>query len=106
MQSKDVSLIGFAVKARKVVFGLNQIEHCRKRVYLMIICHTASQNTKSAALSLARKMGAPALGTKGVLLEEIVSKPNCKSVAVTDEELAAAIMKNVSHQFEIIGRED
>ena len=36
MQSKDLSLIGFAVKARKVVFGLNQIKSCKKRFALCL----------------------------------------------------------------------
>ncbi|NLK17618.1 MAG: hypothetical protein GX304_03725 [Clostridiales bacterium] len=106
MQSKDLSLIGFAVKARKVVFGLNQIKSCKKRVCLMFICHTASQSTQHAALSLAKKRRAAALRTRGVPLEDVVGKPNCKSAAITDETFAAAIMRNVSHQFEIIGRED
>ncbi len=106
MQSKDLSLIGFALKGRKVVFGLNQIKSCKKRIYLMIICHTASADTCSAALSLAERKGVMVLRTRGAPLEDIVNKPNCKSVAITDEELASAIMKHVTYQFEIIGRED
>lgn len=100
-----MTFIGFAIKARKIAFGLNQIESCKKRIYLMIICHSASENTAKAAIALAEKRGAAALMTQGVLLEDIVNKPNCKSAAITDEELAAAIRRYAGRHFKNIGRE-
>ncbi len=93
-RSKEITFIGFSVKARKIIYGINLISLSRKTIFLLIMCFSAAENTKKEAINLARKKGVKLLVTKDILLEEIVNKTNCKLVALTDKNLAAAVLDN------------
>lgn len=98
-KSKDLTFIGFSVKAGKILYGLNIIKEYKKRIYLLILCHCASENTKKAAKLFATKRKIKILITQDILLEEIVNKNNCKTIALTDKNLAVAVLENISHNF-------
>lgn len=99
LKSKDLTFIGFSVKARKIIYGLNLIESDKKRKYLMLLCNSASDNTKKAVTDYAKRKNITILITQDILLEEIVNKTNCKSAALTDKNLATAVLENISHNF-------
>lgn len=101
-RSKDFTFIGFAIKARKVIYGANTIEGNRNRKYIMFICESASENTKKLIQSLALKNRTILVQTKGILLEDIVNKINCKTAAIIDKQLGEAVLTNLSANFEII----
>lgn len=65
-----------------------------KRIDLLIVCHTASDNTKEQAIKVAKKYKCPILETKGVTLEQLVYKENAKVMAVSDKALSKAILEN------------
>lgn len=98
-KSKDLTFIGFSIKARKIIYGFNTLTESKNKKYLILLCYSASENTKKDVAAYARNNGIKILETKGILLEEIVNKPNCKTAAVTDKGLAAAITENVSDKF-------
>ncbi|MEG1613488.1 MAG: hypothetical protein RR357_04920 [Clostridia bacterium] len=92
--SKIVSYIGFAARARKVVFGADSITKRCKRHRLIILCSTAGENTAKQIKSYAEKTNSPLIVLSGCTIEDILKKQNCKVIAITDENLAKAIIEN------------
>ena len=89
MKTKAETLVGFAIRANKCRFGVNSIASL-KRAELLIVCLTASDNTKKEALKLSKKLSAK-LYVSVKPLEEITYKENCKLIAVTDKNFAEPI---------------
>ena len=71
-----------------------------KKAYLIIVCDSASDGTKKLARSYATKFACPLMVSKK-LLEDVVFKENCKVLAVTDKNLAKAIIDNQNENFSI-----
>ena len=104
MKTKAETLVGFAIKANKCRFGVNSIESL-KHAELLIVCPTASDNTKKEALKLSKKLSArlyisvKPLDEKGRYIckyyswngEETTYKENCKLIAITDKNFAKPI---------------
>ena len=98
-RSKILSYLGFAIKSGNLRTGVNAVATL-KRVNLLIVCKTASQNTVKDAEKLAIKFGCP-LVESAISVEEITGKENCKLMAVTDENLANAIIDNLDDSFKL-----
>ena len=79
--------------------GTNSISTIKK-AFLIIVCNSASDGTKKIAESYARKFNCP-LMLSNPLLEDVVLKTNCKMVAITDKNLAKAIIENQNENFSI-----
>ena len=92
-KSKAFTFIGFAIKARKVKMGVNAVATL-KRAELLIVCHTASENTVKDAASLAKKLKAKLFVLNEINLSEVTFKENCKLIAITDKPLSEAIFKS------------
>ena len=93
-RSKFLTFIGFSIKARKIRCGVNAIATLKGGVKLLIVCSTASENTKKDAVKLSKKFNAKLYELSGYVLENVVYKEKCKLVAVTDTGLAKAIVDN------------
>ena len=98
-RSKAESYIGFCRKAGKLTCGANAIEVQKKGIYLLLLCQSASDNTKKNAQRLAMKFGCALLVSEGKRLEQLVGKENCKLAAVRDEWLAKAILSCAEDEF-------
>lgn len=105
MPDKILSYIGFALRARKVKKGVNACSTLKGKVPLFILCNSASQNTKKDAISLAKKHGSKIVVSINKV-ENIVGKENCKLIAITDGELAKAILNNLNEHFVILEAEN
>ncbi len=101
MPDKILSYIGFAIKARKAKTGVNTIEMTKGRIPLIIVCDSASLNTKNDALKLAKKHFSKLVVSKEYKLEDIFNKQNCKVCAICDKSLASAILNNLNEKFVI-----
>ena len=97
-KSKAFTFIGFAIKARKLRCGVNAISTLKK-ADLLILCSSASENTKKDAVKLSKKLNAKLSVLNEVLLESVVYKDKCKLVAVTDNALAKAILNSGDSRF-------
>jgi len=104
MQSKAVTFINFAVRARKICMGVNAAEALREKAYLLILCGSASENTKKQALKIAKRKNCVIIESKE-LLSGILNKENCKLAAVLDKNLAQAVMDNLGEEFIVINSE-
>lgn len=97
-KSKAQTYIGFAIRAGKYRTGFNTVGTLKK-VYLLAVCKTASENSLKDAVKLSKKYGCPLLQTKERTLAEIIFKENAKIIAVTDKNLADAAIKNSEQDF-------
>ena len=99
-KSKAETFIGFCVRARKIVFGSGAIGALRGGAHLILICSSAAKNTQRLALKFKRRFGCPVM-VCNCGLENAVNRPGCKIAAVTDKNLAEAIMANACEEYEI-----
>lgn len=99
LKSKAYTFIGFAVKARKIKCGVNAVATIKGSAPLLILCRSASENTKKDGFKLAKKLNAKMLVTERDDLENIVYKENCKLAAITDDALATAVIENSDGEF-------
>jgi len=98
---KIETYIGFAIKSGKLKKGMNVIENTRG-IELLILCASASDNTKKQTKNLSVKLKKPLI-ISNKLLSEILGKENCKTAAVTDKNLAKAILENVGTDGIFVG---
>ena len=91
---KIESYIGFAIRSRKIVFGIDNIKIYRKRMHLIVLCPTASENLKREAEYLSGVKEIPLITTDAPL-DELTFKNNCKIAAITDKSLANAVTDNI-----------
>ncbi len=98
-KSKVLTFIGFALRARGVKCGVNAVATIKNSCEVMILCKTASNNTFDDAVKLAKKLSAKLYVSKNYLIEDVVNKQNCKLIAITNKELAVAIIENIDENF-------
>ena len=98
---KSFAYLGFAIKSRKLKTGINAINTLKKDVYLIIVCSTGEKNARKAE-KLSVKFNAPLIESVTKTLEEITGKENCKVAALTDENLAKAILQNLGEDFRVL----
>ena len=93
MNSKVETYIGFAIKKGSAVFGCDNIEKYRKKVYLLLGTKSLSNNSLAVLQSVASKRG-----LKLVEIDDydILTKRNCKALAICDKSLANAIIENLT----------
>ena len=98
INKKAETFIGFAMRTRKFRIGANA-SATLKSAYLVIVCRSASENTKKEAEKLAKRFRCPLLETVTKLLEEYTHRGNAKVMTVADKGLAKAIMDNSEKDF-------
>lgn len=93
MNSKIETYIGFAIKKRSVVFGCDNIEKYRKKIYLLLGTKTLSENSQCVLQVVADKRSCKLLQIDDF---DILQKRNCKAIAICDKSLADAIIQNLT----------
>ncbi len=91
--NKIVSYIGFAIKAKKAIIGQSALKKAQEKIFLILVDNSASQNLKDLAKNSANKKGCPLIITKPPLAE-LTHQPDIKIIAITDFNLAKAIIEN------------
>ncbi len=104
IRDKVESLIGFAVKAGKVVYGADTLESYKKRYHIIFLCNTATENTKKKVIAVAEKKHVPVVLSENVL-ENTVGRKNCKVVAVLDKQMSEAMLARLGENYRLIGSE-
>lgn len=97
-KSKAQTFIGFAMRTGKFRIGTNAAATL-KRAELVIVCKSASDNTKKEADKLAKKFHCPILETKKITLEELTHRENAKVMAIADKSLSLAVLSNSDEDF-------
>ena len=92
MKNKIETYLGFCVRARKILFGADNAEKQRKGVFLLISDEGLGQNSFKVMLRAKEKFACPLLIAEENILGEWIYRPAVKAVAITDENLASAIL--------------
>ena len=103
MQQNDKlkSMLGFAMKAGKVLFGSDNLLANGKRKYLIVICKSLSENGINRLVNNASTV--PIIKTKNQLLSELTHKDNCKAIAFTDKQMANAVLNSYNNnEYELL----
>lgn len=100
-KSKAQTFIGFAVRSGKCRTGTNSIQTLKK-ANLVILCKSATENSKKQVMKIAKGLGAKMLITEQKLLEEYIFKAGVKVLAITDKSLADAIYDNAKEEFNFV----
>lgn len=100
---KVETLLGFAIKAGKVVFGTDRIEAYRKKIYLIIMCETLSENGKNKIRAMADKV--KVLQSTEKKVEEMTHRIGCKVIAVVDRQFAGAIEAAANGTYRLVTTE-
>jgi len=99
VKSKAITFIGFAVRSRKIKCGVNALILTKERIKVLILCSTAGEGTTKEAIKLSQKFSCPLIISKGIKLEDIVYKDNCKLAGIFDINLAKAVLDNLDDNF-------
>ena len=97
-KSKAEVFIGFAMRTGKFKIGANA-SATLKRAELVIVCSSASDNTKKDAEKLARRFHCPIIEPTRKTLAEITHKENAKVMSIVDKSLSKAILSNLEEDF-------
>ena len=97
-KTKVETFIGFAMRTGKFRIGANAAATLKK-ASLMIVCNTASENTKKDAEKLAKKFNCPLIEPINKTLEQMTHRDNAKVMAIADKELSKAILDNSEKDF-------
>jgi uncharacterized protein len=85
------TMLGFAVRSGKVVFGSQAVEQRLKsgRIRLLLVSAEASPNTQDRMKRLAEAAAVRCVVLPAPLsLETVTGRPNCRVAGVTDQEFA------------------
>lgn len=97
--AKIETMIGFAIKANKIIYGAERI-YSNKKARLIIICHTLADNSKKKLLE--KRLQNQQIILSKILLEDIVYKTNCKAIAITDISFSKIILESVNEKFTLL----
>lgn len=115
MKDKTETYIGFAIKKRAVIFGVDaivkQLQRANNKICLILLTKTLSDNSVKQIFNAVnrecRENGSCAevvpksvfrasdIPTAFVNEYDILVQRNCKAIAICDKELANAILKNL-----------
>ncbi len=97
-KNKMETYLGFCIRARKIIFGVEMIERQKKGVCLLIADGAIGKNSLKATVQAKEKFGCPLMLTDENLLGEMLHRPAVKAVAITDGNLAAAMLAAAENQ--------
>ena len=93
IKSKIETYLGFCVRAQKIVFGTTEIERKKKGVYLLLADGGIGKNSLKIMVNAQQKLSCPLYVTKEAgMLGEYLHRPAVKAAAITDQNLATAIL--------------
>ena len=98
MKNKLETYLGFCIRAGKIIFGVEMIERQKKGVKLLIADGAIGKNSLKSVVQAHERLNSPLLMTAEGQLGELLHRPAVKVIAVTDENLAAAIVAETKNQ--------
>ena len=92
LNNKLETLLGFAVKSGKIVFGFDNLCETRKNVKLVIYSPTTNDKIKQKLVLLCQHKSWMLAETSDTL-ESLIHRDNCKVVGLIDKSMIDAILK-------------
>ena len=91
--NKIISYLGFAQKSNNMITGQTALKKTIKKLHLIIVCNTASDNLKNLAINLSNKHDCEFIISK-IELSNLIKFDDVKILGITDENLSKAIISN------------
>ena len=89
--NKIEAYLGFALRAGKLVLGLNSIQTIKKGVYCLLLDEGAAKNSHKEARKLKERFACPLIIIKD--LGALIKREGCKVAALKDSSLAEAVLR-------------
>ena len=99
--SKLLSYLGFCLRARQIVFGVDNIEQYRKKVHLLIADGGLGPNSMKILVKAREKFSCELLLTDKGILGEWLHRPTVKAVAILDKNLATAMLSVIDSEPQV-----
>lgn len=96
--NKIETYLGFCIRARKIIFGVEMIERQKKGIFLLMADGAIGKNSLKSILQAKEKFRCPLIMTEEDLLGQTLHRSAVKVIAITDENLAAAIVAEIKNQ--------
>ena len=97
-KSKIETYLGFCVRARKIAYGIDEIEKHKKGVFLLVFDETLGQSSQKILRKAQETLQCPVLISKSGVLGEYLHRFGVKAVAIKDNHLAKAIVDTVASE--------
>ena len=91
-KSKIETYLGFCVRARKIVFGVDDIVNQKKSVFLVIADESLGESSKKDIKKSVERLHCPLLIANQDVLGLLLHRVGVKAVAIKDNNLAEAIL--------------
>ncbi|MBO5412182.1 MAG: hypothetical protein J6A38_03795 [Clostridia bacterium] len=98
IKSKIQTYLGFCIRAGKMVFGAENVESKKKGVKLLVCDADLGKSSLKIVLQAKERFACPLLSVCDGTLGEILHRPGVKVVAITDNQLASAILSVVESE--------
>ena len=94
MDEKAKAILGFAVKGRKLILGIDNIEKYQGRIYSVYYDGGLSEKSQKNIAYIAEKKKAVLIKSE-TPIESITGKKYCKAAALTDKNMHDGIMNTL-----------
>lgn len=91
-KSKIETYLGFCIRARKIIFGAEEIEGQRRGIHLLLMDESAGKSSQKSMIKAQENLHCPMLLVEKDELANMLHRPAVKAVAIKDEHLASAIL--------------
>jgi len=92
MNQKCNSYIHFAVKANKVLWGLDQIKQSKYLPYIIIYDSSTGANSLKQLINFAKDNNVEIIEVEENYLNNLLKRNNVKIIGIIDESLSNAIL--------------
>ena len=101
MNNKIESYLGFCIRSRKILFGIDNVDKQKKGVCLLLCDEELGKSSLKTLLHAQEKFGCPLLIAEKSVLGAYLHRPAVKAVAILDNNLAQAILSVVDSEPQI-----
>lgn len=89
--NKLLTYLGFARKSGNLIYGIDNIEHYKKEIYVVLIDATLSENGRKQLIKVCLSKSISIYQLTDISLDELINTNNCKIVGIIDFNLASAV---------------
>ena len=95
LNQKCNSYIHFAVKANKVLWGLDFIKKSKFNPYVIIYDNTLGENSRKQMMNYSEENEVELIEVEENYLNNLLKRKNVKMIGIIEESLANAILNNI-----------
>ncbi|MBQ8291656.1 MAG: hypothetical protein IJX88_04000 [Clostridia bacterium] len=95
---KLVTYLGFCIRARNIVFGVDDIDAQRKGVFVLLCDNALGASSVKTLQKAKERLGCPVIAIRAGMLGEYLNRPAVKAVGIKDKNLASAILKEAENE--------